>query len=513
MNIWQELEITATRDAGEIRRAYARRLRRIDQRREREAFQRLRVAYEAALAGVCRDPTGVAEGAAGRPIAHSPVPAAIAQPAAPAETPTRELGETQGRRNAAPGNPARAALPEPEAKPDDPRERDWNRARELVRTLVASMIPGAEPSARERFRQIMKSEELHSLSLREMLEWQLLHALNQNPKAPLEFVVTVAEFFDWRNRPDLLANGAGPALQALLRRTEAKIVFFELQDLAVSTATLPKDARARQKAARAILAPFSRWRCMCEALSRTTLMAVSGLLQEIDERAPEVLRSYLDPRTCSWWQKRMETAPWTYGHFGVALYFSLVIWIVSLASVTPGSISGISLLGICVTATVATFFLGSKLVFRMRRVWGPRIAIQLNRLKERSLGRAFPGAVKLGLGWRHLAAGTGYSPFIALPELERWSAVERLTGAPILVAILLIAATLLVFTVYIVHFQLWSWIDQWKPRWNGRLISVIATALLVFLAVFVMQAYNHYGPLTAAFVAAVIRLYRHARPG
>jgi hypothetical protein len=70
---WTELGIAPTADMGEIRRAYARRLKAIDTAADPAGFQRLRQAYEAAL--------GRAAGGQG---ATAPPPEAAPQPQAPA---------------------------------------------------------------------------------------------------------------------------------------------------------------------------------------------------------------------------------------------------------------------------------------------------------------------------------------------------------------------------------------------------------------------------------------------
>src|SRR5690348_2246764 len=55
MQIWQMLGIEPTGDRQAIRRAYARCLKQLDPDQNPEAFQRLRFAYEAALAGAQGD--------------------------------------------------------------------------------------------------------------------------------------------------------------------------------------------------------------------------------------------------------------------------------------------------------------------------------------------------------------------------------------------------------------------------------------------------------------------------
>ena len=50
MNVWQELGIAPTAEVREIRRAYAQRLRHTHPEDDPEGFQRLRAAYESAMA-------------------------------------------------------------------------------------------------------------------------------------------------------------------------------------------------------------------------------------------------------------------------------------------------------------------------------------------------------------------------------------------------------------------------------------------------------------------------------
>ena len=81
--VWATLGIEATADPAAIRRAYARRLKTIDQAREPEAFAALRGAYEAAL-NAARSSPEIRPAASFR---ETPVPSLTPQPAKAPERP------------------------------------------------------------------------------------------------------------------------------------------------------------------------------------------------------------------------------------------------------------------------------------------------------------------------------------------------------------------------------------------------------------------------------------------
>jgi hypothetical protein len=107
--MWQELGIAPTADAREIRRAYARRLKTINVDADAPAFQRLRRAFEQALA------------AAERQIAPPPLPAGPSAAQAPDDSPPPE---TPPPERAAMPAIALAETPSP-AAPRDPAAVDF----------------------------------------------------------------------------------------------------------------------------------------------------------------------------------------------------------------------------------------------------------------------------------------------------------------------------------------------------------------------------------------------------
>jgi len=379
--------------------------------------------------------------------------------------------------------------------------------------MLAELKRDGKPSAVDEFKRIVQSEELHSLNLRDALEWQLIFVLNENKQVPLEFVVAVVDFFDWRERRDLKQSGAGTPLQAILSRVETRTMLEELRELATSNSSRTKTDRppAQRKAARALLSRFSSWRCVWAGLSRPMLFAVNTLLLEIDERAPDLPQTHLDPKTVAWWRNKLSKPMWTFSNMRIGLFFAVVFWTVTIASLQSAYVHPlVLLLAIAVGVNVAFYAFVRALHF-WKHHWGPRFTIWSARAKERTLGRFLPGAVNRGLGWRHLMIALAYSLLIALSDLENWTVLERTVGFRLTFLVVMVLATSLVFTAYVLRFQLWHLMaSAKKPKWNAFRVSGYLTVGVVALAVLASVGLNHSGLLMAAILAVLLRLYARA---
>ncbi len=128
--MWQELGIEPTTDAKAIRSAYARRLKALDPERDPAAFQRLRQAYEAALAsaparGEARRPADLKSMPVKRSDARERAPPSAAAPdALPSPGPSRPDAGGQ-------------AIYDP-APPLDPKDH----ARPVIRALHRALLDG-----------------------------------------------------------------------------------------------------------------------------------------------------------------------------------------------------------------------------------------------------------------------------------------------------------------------------------------------------------------------------------
>jgi hypothetical protein len=172
---WAELDLAPTRDTAEIQRAYARLLKTIDLASQRDAFQNLRRAYEAALVLAAGDANEEA-GALETPPAPPPPPIS-AEPATKVDT--VELARL------------RAFFDEFTAHG---RARDVGGAMaELDRFLRAAPV---------------------SIELQGELEVRLFKIVMDDPDMPVELLSALAKHFRWTeigsglevNRPDLYAR-------------------------------------------------------------------------------------------------------------------------------------------------------------------------------------------------------------------------------------------------------------------------------------------------------------------
>ena len=172
---WAELRLAPTRDIAEIQRAYARLLKTLDLASQRDAFQNLRRAYEAALVLAAGDANGEA-GALEAPPAPPPPPIS-AEPATKVDT--VELARL------------RAFLDEFMAHG---KARDVGGAMaELDRFLRAAPV---------------------SIELQGELEVRLFRIVMDDPDMPVELLAGIAKYFRWTeigsglevNRPDLYAR-------------------------------------------------------------------------------------------------------------------------------------------------------------------------------------------------------------------------------------------------------------------------------------------------------------------
>ncbi len=196
------LDLDPTEDTGAIRRAYAVALKRIDQDSEREAFERLREAYQRAL-DWARSPPGEddadfdeVEAEAedegpeyrGEPAAADAVPVEVAHAA--------RIDRAPGPADAAAIDLAAAAAAEERA----------DAIAEWIDRLMAEETPGLLAQA---LAQALADPRLAHLDARYEFERRLLEALHDDPDGRLPLFEAAAVAFDWRG-DQLRLLGGGP---------------------------------------------------------------------------------------------------------------------------------------------------------------------------------------------------------------------------------------------------------------------------------------------------------------
>ncbi len=492
MNAWRILGIPSTRDPREIRRAYATRLKTINQRTEQEAFQKLRSAYEYAL--------GLAAQAAAADDRQTEQPSpndGRATEEAQAQTMRRQTTNPEPSTSAEPSlsNSSLTSGEQEDKETDslateihDQRDQDWARAEELVGFLADTLNSKGEDAAIKAFRETLASEELHSLQLRDMLEWRLIFALAQAKQLPLDFVSMLVDVFDWRDRRDLFATSAGPALQELLRRRDVQLKYNELHALATTnyySAHFSGTALTRQ-AARSLLSGYSPWRFRWQAMSTAFLKEMRALLDEIYAHAPELPESFLDTKTVEFWRRAVENPPPSFGLLGFGGLIGFFISVIVAADMTGPA--ALRTMGLVILVTMVALIGFASVRRYWLRTWQPKIRVWLAAGLERSIGRALPGAVQAGLGWKHVMMTLVFAPFLALALTGFLLSMEQSLGRLYVPALMLASFTglSLFFATYyqVKHLVAHRWPraaahpGRWKVAWNTLLVvlAVVAAA-------------------------------------
>lgn len=294
MNPFERLGIAATADEREIKRAYARELRRTRPDEDPVGFQDLHDAYQHCLAYAehrrCvdedEDHPGYEPDYQYDPDESGQIDASLAADGGnPADPQSERPGSSVEDRQRAPSSP----LPD-----DDARAHEAFDGRAFLDELL-ERASSQSPAALERW--LSELEPLYSLDLKHALRAPVAHALAvADPPLSSESVRTIAAFF--------ALDSVGPQDDWLQERVHQARRRAEAADEFEQTVALMQSPRVRpvdRMLMRELLGPFVPWRRVLIALVAllpTRLMSLWSSLQQID---PQLAAARLDPDSVDFW--------------------------------------------------------------------------------------------------------------------------------------------------------------------------------------------------------------------
>lgn len=303
--IWSELGIGLTQDVGEIRRAYARKLKVTQPEDDAEGFQRLRAAYERALAFARSAAESVASAeASAPPKAAAPVDA---EPSAPRNstahvdpTPAAAPRTTNETHRA----PAQASASEnaSESEPKSQSDRDSNResahnsdhaaltaAFTALQHTLYSRAPVPNDDRIALLQQVIHSPALHELTTYHQVELALASLLVSTQPASDELLPECIDRFKW-DTPRGLRERQGAIAAVVARRRDLEF----LETLQRGTSLFADEFKRLQTRS-------SRWQRLWRGHVK-----VSGASRELQllatlQDAHPALLGLLDAGEVEWW--------------------------------------------------------------------------------------------------------------------------------------------------------------------------------------------------------------------
>lgn len=317
MSIWRELGIEQTKDERQIRRAYALRLKAIDQQADPAAFERLRNAYERALARAQETGTDRRDG----PVAAETAPGPTAQ------------------------SPEKAA----------PRDEEDERTRRIKQAIDAAL---RNRSVKDVAVLLQSPDARIHLSLTDYqtaIEHLKALLLSDETIRGNDFLA-VAEEFDWDGATLRHASRISRLDHALVNRLSAESWWARINDLVT---TIPAAApEGLVQAARILLGKDSVWLAYVSNIRG----AMASILPH-DHHPAAMALDRLDPARLAWCQALVE-----------GRHRSFRLWIALLKCVPVVALSGFYIGGIVlrlpVIVTMVIMFL---LVVSLRRLELPKV--------------------------------------------------------------------------------------------------------------------------------------------
>ncbi len=288
MTWWQVLGIERTRDRGEIRRAYAARLKVTNPEDDAEGFKALRAAYEQALA--------YASGG------QRTATVSIAPPAKP----PRKAGTRPVTPEPVISEPAAPAGPAPEPQPAPPHD-DLAVFRDARQRLALLLNTGSTAGADEleaAFNAVIHAEAMGRIDVRDEAENALAWMLaNAAPRADAILVAAIT-YFGWSTHK--ITRHTPPTVQQILARANSLVLIGQMK----------RKGGAYNGAWKILSAPPAP-ASLRQRLFGPTHEEMARLLKAIDGNS--VLRADVHSQTLAQWEARLSRP-----YVPVALLWTLI---------------------------------------------------------------------------------------------------------------------------------------------------------------------------------------------
>jgi len=265
--VWSELQITPTNDVRAIRRAYTQRLNQVHPEDDAEGFKRLRTAYESA-------------------IFWASLPEVFA---------LKDDGAVQQ-------SEAQSSTLSSDVLPDRPPLRE--RASNLVEGILDLSENTGEHAATESLVQLLRSEELQNIELKDFFDEALVDRLMDRKNPPFVLLDKIALELKW-DRNQFFVNDLSNK-RHLLDRLEGWREYRKL--LNARSSPRPEFVTPFQSRVAAMLtSPYDPWRFYMNRILRIGLAeAVQNRIELLRTYAP-AFEEHLDSKTMEWWTKRKIT--------------------------------------------------------------------------------------------------------------------------------------------------------------------------------------------------------------
>jgi hypothetical protein len=336
VSIWNELGIEPTTDSRAIKRAYAARLKQVHPEDDPTGFQRLRKAYEDALAHANGRPKAVAP--AVPPPPEEPRPTKRAKPKVPFRA--RAAPHRRGSR-AGPSPIIVTAGSGPQTPNEPPRGRD------AVARLQNVYAERGEEAGIELLRELCKESASWSVDDRDRFALDLAKWLGSFEPVRWPLLMAADEHFHWSQWVDeALAGRLDPPIRKVVEHLQRRAALERFRSDLLSNQWTEK----RRRMVQLLLIPFDAEALAAER-AKLSWWARATSFEEFRQFAEELEDEYgslddldIDPRTVEYWTrepKKTSKGLWR-GSIGVAAVLTIV-FMVALAvlrafDVAPGGL-------------------------------------------------------------------------------------------------------------------------------------------------------------------------------